>query len=218
MKRSGPLHSSSSYLITFFIVIFFNIGLVYCVRQVFQGEEVSVKEGLGYSVEKVNVTLAWSALAATVGTLLRMLEERLGFIGQLVVGLTGMVWSLATFFVVPILAFEHIGPIDALKKSADMIKKQWGEAIGANFSFAAFYMLGYLVAIAFAIIMFKVHHVVAIIGAAVIIILIHIIVSSAKTVFITAAYQHMQQASAGKFDQHSVLEKLFVRKNSGKRF
>ena len=206
------------YLIAFFTAIFFNIGLVYCTRQVFQGETVSIKEGLAYSVQKINVTLAWAALAATVGTLLKMLEERLGFIGQLVIGLIGMVWSLATFFVVPILAFENIGPVDALKRSAMMMKKQWGEAIGANFSFVAFYLLGYLAAIAYAVIMFMFHPLVAIIGAMVIILLAHTAVSSAKTVFVTAAYQHLEGQSGGRFDEHAVLDRLFVPKKSKQRY
>jgi len=47
-----------------------------------------------------------------------------------------MGWTLASFLVVPILVAERKSPIDALKGSASLLKKTWGEQLVGNFSFS----------------------------------------------------------------------------------
>jgi len=49
-------------------------------------------------------------VAATVGLILRIIGERSDVIGKLIIGLIGAGWSIATYFVVPIIAFEDVGP------------------------------------------------------------------------------------------------------------
>ncbi len=200
------------YLIAYFIIVFFNVGLVYCTRQIFEGVEPSVRDGLKYSVSRINVILPWAALAATVGVVLKMIEEKAGFVGQIVISLIGAVWSIATFFILPVIAFENIGPVDAVKRSARIMREQWGESIGANFSFAAFYILGYLAGIVFGITMFSLNPFIAIAGGILIIVLVHTVVASANTVFITGAYRKVQHQSAGHFDDNDALDHLFVEK------
>jgi hypothetical protein len=41
-------------------------------------------------------------------------------------------WSLVTFLVVPVLAFEGIGPITAVKRSAHLFRERWGPQVTAN--------------------------------------------------------------------------------------
>ena len=38
-----------------------------------------------------------------------------------------MAWTLASFLVVPVLVSRDIGPVDAVKESALLLKKTWGE-------------------------------------------------------------------------------------------
>ena len=61
-----------------------------------------------------------------------MIEERVGFLGKIVIWILGAVWTLATFFVVPVLVMENLGPIDAAKRSVEIVKKAWGESIVGN--------------------------------------------------------------------------------------
>src|SRR5207244_5490339 len=65
--------------------------------------------------------------AATVGTLVRLLAERVGFVGRLVVAAIGLVWTVATALVVPVLAAEDVGPVEAVQRSVELIKRAWGE-------------------------------------------------------------------------------------------
>ncbi len=200
------------YFVNFFIIVFFNVGLVYCARQIFEGKTPKVSDGLRYSLSRIGVILSWAALAATVGVILKMLEDKLGFVGKIIIGIIGMVWSIATFFVIPVLAYENAGPIEAVKRSGSIMKEKWGEAIGANFSFGAFFILGYLASILLAIGLFTIHPILGIVIGLLAILLVHTAVSAAKTVFLAAAYQHLHEEPAGYFDNGDVLDDLFVPK------
>ena len=67
------------------------------------------------------------AIAATVGMVLRAIQERAGFLGRIVAGLIGVAWTLASFLVVPVLVTRNVGPVEAVKESALLLKKTWGE-------------------------------------------------------------------------------------------
>ncbi len=122
------------YIVNYFIVVFFNMGLVHCAKLYFDGEEVSVAKGLRFSAGRIHYIFLWAVFAATVGTALRFIQDNVGWLGKIIVGIVGIVWSAATFFVIPILAYENVGPAEALKRSANLMKQKWGEGITANFS------------------------------------------------------------------------------------
>ena len=42
------------------------------------------------------------------------------------------IWSLVTFLVLPILAFEGAGPVLALKRSTALFSQRWGQQITGN--------------------------------------------------------------------------------------
>jgi hypothetical protein len=68
-----------------------------------------------------------------VGLILRWLSER-GSLGRLATSLFGLAWNLATFLAVPILVTEGVSPIDAIRRSTELLKRTWGEQIVGNFS------------------------------------------------------------------------------------
>ncbi|MCR9286032.1 MAG: DUF6159 family protein [Bacteroidetes bacterium] len=200
------------YLLCYFIIVFFNVGLVHCARRVFDGEEVGFRDGIEFASSRFTTILNWAVLAATVGVLMQILKERLGFLGQMISGLAGLAWSIATFFVVPILAYEDISPMDAVKRSAELMKSKWGEAIGANFGFGILFFLGYIV-IAFVTVLLitMVNPVVGIVAGIVMALILHAALSAAEIVFITATYQHLHNDPVGRFDGDT-LDSVFMPK------
>ncbi len=119
-----------------FIATFFNVCVVYTTKIRFEGGNATFGESFKFAFSKLALILQWSLLSATVGLLLRILHNlasSLGKIGQIVanilIGLLGMAWSIMTIFVVPVLVYEGLGPIDALKKSTEVIKRTWGESL-----------------------------------------------------------------------------------------
>lgn len=119
-----------------FIATFFNVCVVYTTKIRFEGGNATFGESIGFAFSKVLLILQWSLLSATVGLLLRILHHlasSLGKVGQIVanilIGLLGMAWSIVTIFVVPVLVYEGLGPINAVKKSTEVIKRTWGESL-----------------------------------------------------------------------------------------
>jgi hypothetical protein len=120
------------YLVNYFVIVFFNTALIHCTHLYFNGEEPTIAKGLRFSLSRIGVLLSWAAFAATVGTALRILQDNLGSIGKIVTGLIGIVWSVTTFFVVPVIAYENLGPIAAFKRSASLMKEKWGESLAES--------------------------------------------------------------------------------------
>jgi hypothetical protein len=135
------------YLATYFVVVFFNSGLVACVRMRFAGAEPTVRDGLSFAMANIGRIFQWSLLSATVGTVLRIVEERAGWLGRIVSGLLGIAWSLATLFVTPVLVYEQVGPAEALQRSAETFRRTWGEAVVANVGLGLAFTLLFLGAI-----------------------------------------------------------------------
>jgi hypothetical protein len=117
------------YFCTSFVVIFFNAGLVSVARATLEGRKASVSDGLADAVRHIVPILGWTLIAASVGMILRMISERSGIIGKLVVSLLGMGWTLLTFFVVPVLVIDNKGPVTAVKESGSMLRNTWGERL-----------------------------------------------------------------------------------------
>jgi hypothetical protein len=132
------------YLVQYFIIFFFNSALVGAAMIRLDGGDPTVRDGLRIAGSRVVQILGSAAIAATVGLILRMLEERLGLIGRWIVGLLGVAFTIATFLTVPILVSRDIGPVDAVKESAMLLKKTWGENIIGNAGMGVVFFLFYL--------------------------------------------------------------------------
>ena len=120
------------YWLQYTIIIFFNTALVEVAMRRFDGEDARIADGLRRAASRLPVIVVYAAVAASVGTLLRVIAERVGILGRIVVGLIGFAWSVGTALVVPVLAAEDVGPIEAIGRSVELIKKAWGEDIIGN--------------------------------------------------------------------------------------
>ncbi|TAN08748.1 MAG: hypothetical protein EPN38_02180 [Rhodanobacteraceae bacterium] len=129
------------YFLDSCVIVFFNSALIACVFRQIEGGEPSLAYGLGFAWRRLPQILGWALLTATVGMLLRMLEQKVGFVGRLVVGMLGMAWAVTAFLVVPVLVAEGTGPIESYKRSVEMLKRTWGEQIIGNVSFSLIFGL-----------------------------------------------------------------------------
>lgn len=197
------------YLVMYFIIVFFNVALAYNARRVFEGELPSIRDGLAFSAQRAHRILAWAAVAATVGIIIQAIEERLG---SFVSGLLGFAWTLSTYFVIPTLAAQDIGPIDALKHSAGLIRQRWGDSIGAGFSMGLFQFAGIFVSFATgALLSVFVHPALGIPVGVVLVFLTIIVTSAARQVFLTAAYENVEGRTPSAFDADT-LDAVFTQK------
>lgn len=120
------------YLVQYTVIFFCNTALVGAAMIRLRGGDPTVSDGFRISAQRFPTILGYAFISATVGMILRMISERVGWLGQFVISLVGFAWSVATFLVVPILAVENIGPVDAVKRSANLLKHTWGEQLIGN--------------------------------------------------------------------------------------
>jgi len=120
------------YLVLYAVVFFFNTALMGAAMIRLEGGDPTVKDGLEIAFNKLGPILEYAAIAATVGMILRALEEKAGFIGRIVIGLIGIGWNLATYLAVPVLVTKDVSAFDAVKESASLFRKTWGEQVVGN--------------------------------------------------------------------------------------
>jgi hypothetical protein len=120
------------YFVQYFVVFFFTTALVGAAMQRLDGGDPSVGSGLRIAAGKWVSILGYAAIAATVGMILRGIEQRAGIVGKIVAGFIGVAWTLATFLTVPVLVAQDIGPVAAVKESATLLKRTWGEGLIGN--------------------------------------------------------------------------------------
>ena len=119
------------YTSQYFVIFFFNAALVGAAMMRMDGGNPTLRDGINIAMSRVGSILGYALIAATVGMILRAIQERVGFLGKIIVGLLGVGWTMATFLVVPVLVARNVGPVEAVKESATLLKKTWGEnAIG----------------------------------------------------------------------------------------
>jgi hypothetical protein len=200
------------YLVNYFIVVFFNMGLIHCTRLYFRGEEVSINAGLRFSLSRIGTIFSWAVFAATVGTILRIIQEESGLIGKIITGIIGIVWNIATFFVVPVIAYEGLGPIAAFKRSSQLMKQKWGESLGATFSFGLIQFLAMIVLIIPLFFIGNMIHPIGGIALAVMgVFIIATIFSAAQTIFVSAVYHNINDEPVKHFNQQ-MIDGLFQKK------
>jgi hypothetical protein len=112
---------------------FFNAAVVHCAFRHFDGKETSVRGGLAAAWQVRRKIALWSVTAATLGTVLYIIDENFGALGSLARVLFDLAWGLLTFFVIPVLVLEDTkGLKPLLQESGTAFRETWGESITAS--------------------------------------------------------------------------------------
>lgn len=126
---AGYVYLFAFYFVTSFVVIFFNAALIAAANERFQGRPTGVGAGISVALKRLPQILGWTLVATTVNLILRAIEERVGLVGKIIVGLIGVGWAIAIYFAIPAVVLEGVGPIGAIKRSGQTIRKTWGESL-----------------------------------------------------------------------------------------
>jgi len=142
-NAAGGNSGMSFYLLIFLIYFglaliatFFNTCVVYTVKKRFEGGNATFWDSIKFTLSRIHLVIAWGIISATVGLLLRILDqigENMGEIGQILMSILtsilGAIWSIITVFVIPAMVYHNIGPFKAIKMSIHSLKKTWGESL-----------------------------------------------------------------------------------------
>ena len=118
-----------------FAMIFFNCALAACAQMRFSGGEPTIADGIRLAGRRVGSIFLWAVVTSTVGMIIRMIEERVGWIGRVIAALFGFGWSLATYLIVPVLVLEDHNVADSIRRSSKLLKTTWGEQLVVGLHF-----------------------------------------------------------------------------------
>jgi Family of unknown function (DUF6159) len=129
------------YYFHYFVILFFNSALVACANMRLAGAKPSLKIGLVAAADRLFPISMWTLVASTVGVALRLIESRSNRLNALLSGFLGVGWTIATYFVGPVLMFEESSVLPALKRSVEITRRTWGEQFSKAVGFGIFTFL-----------------------------------------------------------------------------
>jgi len=188
--------------------VIFNVALVFAATARIEGRTPTVRGSLAQAWQRKSVVFRWALLSAIVGTAIRLLEQRLGLIGRLIGLAGGLAWAVATFLVIPVLAYEDVGPLEAVKRSSSILKNCFGTIArtGLRFGFLFFGLsLGAVAVIAIGIMAMAVH--VVAVGVAVVVVGIVLLVGI--SMYAAAAGMYMRTILY-RYATHQVIPALGI--------
>jgi len=129
------------YFVSYFVIVFFNAALVSCALQRFNGQEPTIMGGISAAGARLPQIVGWALVSATVGVLLKLIEMAHERVGEIISAILGTAWTIMTYFVVPVLVVEKVGPFTAISRSIQLLKQTWGEGLVGSFSLGLFQFL-----------------------------------------------------------------------------
>jgi hypothetical protein len=135
---------------------FFGVAFIACAHRALAGETWEMSDGWRTARAKLGAIIAWSFVSTLVGLLLQALERvRGGFLVNVIARwVIGAAWSLATFFIVPVLALEGVGPVEAARRSVQVVRKRWGEGVVGATAIGGIFTIVFFSAVTFGVIGF----------------------------------------------------------------
>jgi hypothetical protein len=113
-------------------VTYFNVALAAAADQAMRGEAPDRSAAMALARSHAKNIATWALVSAALTALLGALRNRGGAASRLAGSAGAEIWSLVTFLVVPVLAFEGASPLTAIKRSAALFRQRWGQQVTGN--------------------------------------------------------------------------------------
>ena len=142
-----------AYFGALYMVIFCNAALIAAARERLEGGDPNVMSGIRAVRGMWLAILGWTIITGTVGLILQALQSMarenshgvMRIVAMILVALLQTAWAYITFFVIPVLVVERVGPFRAIRRSGSLLRQSWGEQLTASFSFFFIYLIAMLI-------------------------------------------------------------------------
>jgi hypothetical protein len=119
------------YFVSMFLATFFNVAFYNEILAALSGKPVSLGRGLRFACSRYQAIFMWALFAGIVGLIIKIIERRLNFVGKIIARFIGVAWSIASVFAIPVIVRDQqsVNPVAVLRKSAQALRRTWGEAL-----------------------------------------------------------------------------------------
>lgn len=131
----GNMLGAVYYVLTFFVIFLYNAGLAAHVLDIFRGTSQPYKHYMKVAWSKRVPIFFYAIITATVGFILRTIEQRFKFLGFFISKIFGALWTLANLFTIPVIVESDSSAPSAIKQSTKLFLSRWGENITARITF-----------------------------------------------------------------------------------
>ncbi len=119
------------YLASAFTSTYILVALLLAFRAYAAGKPITLGVALHKTTQYTKYIFEWALFYSIILLILRIIEQRLGLIGRIILGVAaGIALSIATIFVVPVIIDNKVGPISAMKQSASFFIHNFGKTVG----------------------------------------------------------------------------------------
>jgi hypothetical protein len=126
-----------------FVTYYYGVALASHVLAIFHATPGTYKDHITLARKRLPAIAVYALIATVVGYILRMIEERFRIIGLIIARILGVLWTLATTFVLPIIADTNENAPQSIKHSVALFKSTWGETITGRIALTGFLFLIY---------------------------------------------------------------------------
>ena len=204
-----------------YMVIFFNAALVAAARERLEGGDPNVMSGIRAVRGMWLAILGWTLITGTVGLILQALQSMarenshgvMRIVAIILVAMLQTAWAYITFFVIPVLVVERVGPISAIRRSGRLLRQSWGEQLTASFSFFLIYLLALLIVAIPVVVLIFLWPVGAIIVGVILGGIALASVAAMEGIFKAALYEWVSEGKGSEWFDQQLLSNAYALKN-----
>lgn len=122
-------------------------GLVKTADDVLHDRPIDTQAARDAAHGRLGTLAVWSSISVAVGALVSLIQGDgdsgiiVALLRGLLAGLVAAIWAVVTTLVMPLIVLEGLGAVPAIKRSAEIIRSTWGEAVFGSVRIGARFLL-----------------------------------------------------------------------------
>jgi hypothetical protein len=213
------------YLVLYTVINFCNAALVGAAMIRLRGGDPTAADGFRLAANRMGPIVGYALIGATVGIVLQIIRDKTDALGDIFAGLLDAAWGVVTYLAIPVLVVEEVGPIEAVKRSASLLKRTWGEQLIGN---AGIGLVVGLAALAAGLAAVALVALAATIGGVILAVLVGVVAgvgvaaviavgAALRGIYTAALYRYAADGTSGGFFRDDLIQNAFIQKH-GRRW
>ena len=180
-------------------------GITIVVQERLNGGNAPWTIGFSGANKHLPALIGWAMLTSLVTLVLRVLEDKLGWLGRLLTIGGAVAWSVATLMVIPVIVLENENPVSAVSRSSKLFVARWGETVAGGFANGVRIFGAWLAAFLVVFVSFLINPMLGLVALVFCVVTILLITDALESVFTAALYSYARTGELPRFFTRSEL-------------